>query len=224
MFTDKLFESVRPMWESYLSHPFVCGIGDGTLPKEKFQYYMIQDYIYLYDYARVFALGAAKAKDHNLMRMFASLLDSTLNGEMNIHKSYMERLDITEAMIAKTPAALTNSAYTSYMLKIAYEGNALDILIAVLACAWSYEYIGRALLEKNPEAAEHPFYGEWIEGYTCESYLEGNMALMAMINTFGETIDQETYDRLEEIFVTCSRFEAMFWDMAWQMGDTHADL
>lgn len=215
MLTQRLFESVRPIWESYLKHPFIQGISDGTLPKEKFQYYMIQDYLYLYEYAKVFALGAVKTKDHALMRFFSSLTDSTLNGEMNIHKAYMSRLGITEAMIENTPMALPNQAYTSYMLKVGYEGDDLDILIAVLACSWSYAYIG-TYIAGHTEAAKHPFYGEWVDGYSCTDYIRTNDALMAMIDKLGENISEQRFFKLNDIFVNCSHFEMMFWDMSWQ--------
>lgn len=222
MLTHQLFESVRPIWESYLKHPFIQGISDGTLPKEKFQYYMIQDYLYLYEYAKVFALGAVKTKDHDLMRFFSSLADSTLNDEMNIHKAYMVRLGITKEVSENTPMALPNQAYTSYMLKAGYEGGDLDILIAVLACSWSYAYIGSHISE-NTQAASHPFYGEWVEGYSCKDYIRTNDELIAMIDRLGKNISSQRFLKLRDIFVNCSHFETMFWDMAWQAGtgDSH---
>lgn len=217
MLTQKLFDCVRPIWASYLKHPFITGLADGTLPKEKFKYYMIQDYLYLYQYAKVFALGAVKTEDHDLMRFFSELMNGTLNGEMQIHKAYMKRLGITALDIKNARQALPNSAYTSYMLKIGYEGDALDILIAVLACSWSYAFIGAAVAE-NAGSLAHPFYGEWVEGYSCEDYINSNNQLIDSINRLGEEISDERFERLKEIFVNCSRFEAMFWDMAWQGG------
>lgn len=217
MLTQKLFSEVSPIWEAYLSHPFITGLSDGTLSKEKFKYYMLQDYLYLYEYAKVFALGAVKTDDHDLMRFFSGLMDGTLNGEMLIHKAYMKRLDITDEDVNNARQALSNNAYTSYMLRIAYEGDALDILIAVLACSWSYAYIGTKLAE-NKSALAHPFYGEWIEGYSCDDYVNSNEALMNRINELGKNISEKRLVRLKEIFINCSRFEAMFWDMAWQ-GD-----
>ena len=95
MLTQRLFECVKPVWEAYLNHPFLTGLADASLSKEKFKYYMLQDYLYLYQYAKVFAVGAVKTEDHDLMRFFSNLMDTTLNGEMLIHKAYMKRLDIT---------------------------------------------------------------------------------------------------------------------------------
>ena len=65
--TERLLSSVQEIWAGYHTHPFVMGIGDGSLDQEKFRYYMIQDYLYLIDYTRVFAVGVAKAKDLSVM-------------------------------------------------------------------------------------------------------------------------------------------------------------
>ena len=98
--SQRLYQAARPIWEACLSHPFVTGIGDGTLAVEKFRHFMLQDYLYLFDYARVFAVGVVKARDPELMRTFSKNVDAILNGEMNIHRAYMKRLGITEGCIS----------------------------------------------------------------------------------------------------------------------------
>ena len=93
--TERLLASSRELWDAYNGHPFVRGIADGSLDEEKFRYYMIQDYLYLIDYAKVFALGVVKAVDMESMRLFANYVHQILDGEMEIHKAYMKRLGIT---------------------------------------------------------------------------------------------------------------------------------
>ena len=115
----RLRQAAAPIWEECLRHPFVTGIGDGTLGVEKFQYFMLQDYLYLFDYARVFALGVVKARDPKLMRTFAENVNAILGGEMNIHRAYMERLGITEDQVFAVKPALDNTSYTHYMLAVA---------------------------------------------------------------------------------------------------------
>jgi len=92
--TQRLYEAAHPIWEQCHDHPFVRGIGDGSLDLEKFQWFLLQDYLYLFDYAKVFAQGVVKAREPDAMRAFASYVDSILNGEMDIHKGYMARLGI----------------------------------------------------------------------------------------------------------------------------------
>ena len=212
----RLRQAAAPIWEECLRHPFVTGIGDGTLGVEKFQYFMLQDYLYLFDYARVFALGVVKARDPKLMRTFAENVNAILGGEMNIHRAYMERLGITEDQVFAVKPALDNTSYTHYMLAVAESGGPMEIVAAILACSWSYAEIGQALA-KRPGAADHPFYGDWVRGYASENYAATNQALMALMDELAKDATGAQFDRLEEIFVNCSRYELGFWDMAWEM-------
>lgn len=106
MLTDELYESVKDIWKGYHEHPFVNGIGDGSLPIEKFRFYMLQDYLYLYDYAKVFALGVVKSTEPSMIRRFSYFVEDTLGGEMDIHSGYMERLGITDEEVPGRQRAL----------------------------------------------------------------------------------------------------------------------
>ena len=212
----QLRNAAASIWEDCLNHPFVIGIGDGTLAVEKFQYFMLQDYLYLFDYARVFALGVVKARDPELMRTFAANVDAILGGEMKIHKAYMKRLGISEEQVFSVKPALDNLSYTNYMLSIASNGTPMEIVAAILACSWSYAEIGQALAAV-PGAAEHPFYGEWIRGYASEEYAATNQALIALMDSLTANAAEDQIEYLTEIFVNCSRYELGFWDMSWEM-------
>lgn len=214
--TDRLYASAKEIWEGYHKHPFVTGIGDGTLPIEKFRYFMLQDYVYLYEYAKVFALGVLKSKSHALMRTFSAMTDSTLNGEMKTHQEYMARLGITEDEAAHCRPSLVNSSYTNYMLAVGYGGDVLDILVAVLSCAWSYQLIGENLA-KVPGAVDHPFYGQWIRSYISNDYAAIVKENIDLVNAYGQDISEERYLQLEDIFIRCSLYEGQFWEMSWNM-------
>jgi thiaminase/transcriptional activator TenA len=213
--SQQLYESAKEIWDSYYTHPFVAEMAQGTLAKDKFRYYMIQDYLYLLKYAKVFALGVAKSDDEELMRKFSQSVHSILNGEMSIHKNYMKRLGITPEEVKQAKMSLANDSYTAYMLQVAYEKGPLAILVAILSCAWSYQCIG-AHNAKVPGALEHPFYGEWVQGYTSKEYVEETEDLIAWVDKLGENISQEEREGLKRIFVQCSRYEYEFWDMAYQ--------
>lgn len=214
--STRLHDAAAPVWEACLRHPFVTGIGDGTLDMEKFRYFMLQDYLYLFDYARVFALGVVKARDPELMRVFAANVDAILGGEMKIHRAYMKRLDITEEQVFAVKPALANLSYTNYMLSVAQTGGPMEIVASILACSWSYAEIGQALAA-IPGAAEHPFYGEWIRGYASEEYAATNQALIELMDTLAADAGEEQLAYLTDVFVNCSRYELGFWDMAWDV-------
>ena len=129
--TQRLLDGSRDLWDAYLEHPFVQGIADGTLDREKFRFYMIQDYLYLIEYAKVFALGVAKAKDLESMRLFAGYVKQILDGEMDIHRGYMARLGISLADAEKAQTALDNRSYTAYMLQVGYEEGAAQMAMPV---------------------------------------------------------------------------------------------
>lgn len=214
--TQRLYEAARPIWEACHAHPFVTGIGDGTLEVEKFRYFLLQDYLYLFDYARVFAWGVVKARSPELMRFFSANVDAILGGEMKIHRAYMARLGITEEQVFAVRPALPNLSYTNYMLSAAAAGGPAEIVAAILACSWSYAEIGTRLAAR-PGALEHPFYGEWVQGYSSEEYQETNRALVERMDALAAGCSEEEYRRLEEIFVACSRYELGFWEMAWTL-------
>ena len=212
----RLHDAAASVWEACLKHPFVTGIGDGTLAVEKFRHFMLQDYLYLFDYARVFALGVVKARKPELMRIFAANVDAILGGEMKIHRAYMKRLGITEEQVFAVKPALDNLSYTNYMLSVASSGSPLEIVASILACSWSYAEIGQALAA-IPGAVEHPFYGEWIQGYSSEEYAATNQALIELMNSLAANATEDQIAYLTEVFVNCSRYELGFWDMSWEM-------
>jgi thiaminase/transcriptional activator TenA len=214
--SQQLYQAAKPIWNDCLTHPFVTGIGDGTLTVEKFQHFMLQDYLYLFDYARVFALGIVKARDPELMRTFAKNVDAILGGEMKIHRAYMKRLGITEEQVFSVKPALDNLSYTHYMLSVAEAGGPMEIVASILACSWSYAEIGQ-MLAKIPGAAEHPFYGEWIQGYASDDYAATNQTLIELMDGLAADATAEEREHLTDIFVNCSRYELGFWDMAWEM-------
>ena len=53
--------------------------------------------------------------------------------------------------------------------------------------------------------------------YPSEDYAATNQALMALMDELAKDATGAQFDRLEEIFVNCSRYELGFWDMAWEM-------
>lgn len=216
-FSEKLFESVKDIWKSYYIHPFVMGIGDGTLEIDKFKYYMIQDYIYLLEYAKVYALGIVKADSEEVMRGFSSMVNSILNGEMSIHRSYMKRLGITSREINNSKASLDNVSYTHYMLAVSYDGSLADITVSLLSCMWSYLEIGRDL-SKKLGSTEHEFYGEWIRGYISKDYEKSTQWVIDLVDDLTGNMDEKDLKRLEEIFITTSKYEYKFWDMAYNKG------
>ncbi|WP_079526223.1 thiaminase II [Halobacillus hunanensis] len=213
-FSDRLYKKVQPIWEKNHQHPFVQGIGHGTLEKSKFRFFMIQDYLYLVDFAKLFALGAVKSHDVETMGKFAELLDSTLNEEMALHRQYAEQFGITTEELETAKPSPVTLAYSHYMLHVSENGRLAELICALLPCMWSYAEIGKEL-SKIPGATEHEFYGEWVKMYSSDDFAALSEWLIALLNEITEEKSDEERSRLEEIFLNTSRFEYMFWDMAY---------
>ena len=232
---SRMIDATEEIWENCHRHPFVQGIADGSLDHDKFCFYMLQDYVYLFDYARVFAIGVAKAKDPEVMRIFANYVQQIMSGEMDIHRGYMKRLGISPEDAERTVPSLDNLSYTSYMIRIAYDDGAAEAAAAILSCALSYEAIAERMvaehpgtparpgidaqsgIDARPGAADHPFYGEWVQGYASPGYHAANLELIDLTERLAEGLDEARLQHLIDVFVNCSRYELLFWDMAWEM-------
>ena len=211
-----LMASVADIWPEYNNHPFVKGIETGTLDPEKFRRYIIQDYHYLNEYSKVFALGVAKAKSLETMRLFSGVIEAIANVEMNIHKGYMGRLGVTQEELDSTKRELPNLSYTSYMLRVAYEEGEPEILAAILSCALSYEDIAKKIVQNNPGSVNHELYGTWIKTYSGEEYCGLNDVLVSYLERSAKDYGVEQLNHLAEIFRECSLYEMGFWDMGWK--------
>ena len=210
---ERLLKATEDIWAGYHEKPFVQGLRDGTLDVEKFRRYIIQDYWYLMDYTKVFAVGVAKSKSVEVMKLFAKAI---LDGEVNVHNGYMGMFGITQEELDRTPIAQDNRSYTSYMLSVAYKGGEAEVLTAIFSCAYSYEVIARRIVEERPEAPDHPLYGRWVRGYITDRYTGNNVILKDMLERLTADYTEPQLKYLEEIFTACSRYEASFWDMAWE--------
>lgn len=215
--TQQLLDYAAEVWTAYNEHPFVLGIQNGTLEREKFRFYMIQDYLYLGDYAKIFALGVAKATSLSNAMLFSRYI-SVMNGELNVHSNYMARLGITQEDIDSAKRSLDSLSYTSYMLRVAYEETEVEIVAAILACAYSYEVIAKKIVENNPAAVDDEFYGSWISGYVSEEYSEENRVLIELLDDMTKSYTPAQIEHLKEVFLVCSRYEMAFWDLSWNMS------
>ena len=139
--SQTLYARAEKIWPRYLCHPFVTQMADGTLPPEKFRYYMLQDYLYLKDYVKIFAAIIQKADDFEQIRFLSGELADTIGETFRTHIPYMKRLGITEEEIHSARPHMDNSAYTHYMLWEAQTGNVLTGLVTLLNCSWSYAYV-----------------------------------------------------------------------------------
>lgn len=216
MFTDRLFESVKDIWDAYLEHPFVKGIATGELAKDKFKNYLIQDYLYLKDYSKVFCAGIIKAKTMEEMRFYYNSIQGTMNDETAVHIEYLKGFGYDEASIESQSNHQVTSSYVSYMQGQAFTGGLKEITAAVLPCTWSYSFIGLYIKEHYKEFYDNNFYKAWIDVYGSDDYTDFTQMWLDYTNELFKDLTKEQEDKLIEIFRMSSIYEMQFWDMAFE--------
>jgi thiaminase/transcriptional activator TenA len=213
-FSAHLRKLAEPIWKAQLRHPFVVALGNGTLPERKFRYYILQDARFLSDLARVFAAGAQRAPDSESALRFTKLSEETIVVERSLHESYGKQWKMTAAQMTSVPMAPTNYAYTRHMLAVAAAGSACEIAVVALPCAWIYCVVGQHLLKQGPPKKSHP-YRNWLMLYASPEFAEVQRWMRAKVDQWAKTAGREELRRMEEAFVISSRYEWMFWEMAW---------
>src|SRR5262245_50669566 len=113
-FTEELWREIAPIYAAILRHPFVRGLTDGSLPRESFQFYAVQDALYLREFARALSLAGARAPEDTWIIMFNEHAAGALRVERALHESFFKDFGLSAADMAATPLAPTNLAYCSY--------------------------------------------------------------------------------------------------------------
>ena len=213
LFSQTLWSQIEEIYAAILEHPFIAGLTDGTLDRDAFRFYVVQDAHYLREYARALSLAAARAPSEPDIAMFAQHAAGAIEVERSLHESFFSDFGLGNEEVAATPMAPTNLAYTSYLLAIAYGGSFPETLGALLPCYWIYWEVGRELLERgSPE----PLYGRWIETYGGEEFAAIVRAVLSLTDRLGPELNESERERVAERFVTTSRYEWMFWDMGYR--------
>jgi thiaminase/transcriptional activator TenA len=214
-FSDQLRKKAKAIWDAQLRHPFVIALGQGTLPQRKFKYYIFQDARFLGDLARVFAAGAQKAPDPESALRFAKLVEETIVTERGLHERYGKQWTLAPEQMAAVPMAPTNFAYTRHLLTVAHTGTVAEITVAALPCAWIYCVVGRHLLRKGLPPLDHP-YRDWLMLYASPEFAAVQQWMRAKVDHWALDAGREERRRMEEAFLISSRYEWMFWEMAWR--------
>ncbi len=212
--TDALRALAEPIWRAQHEHPFVRGIGDGSLDLERFTHWVRQDYRFLIEYSRLFGLAAARAPDLDTLGRFADLLQATARTEMDLHRAYAREFGITEAELEREPMAPTTRAYTDFLIRVAATGDFAELVAALLPCMWGFAEIGQVLQARGLPA--EPRYAKWIEMYADPGFVGLAEWCRDLVDRLAENAGEAGRRRVEEAFLTSSRYEYLFWEMAWR--------
>lgn len=205
-FTDDAWAATAGIRTAIDGLDFVRELGDGSLDRERFTYYMAQDALYLADYSRALAGLAAMATDADHSLFWSKASHEAIVVERALHAEHVE--DFAAATMSPTCRA-----YTAYLLSLLTSGSYAVAVAGVLPCFWIYQDVGQRLLAAAGDLTDHP-YGDWISAYADEAFAESVAQARAITDTLAAQADPATVRRMHEAYATASRYEWMFWDAA----------
>jgi thiaminase/transcriptional activator TenA len=215
---ERFREACAGIWDGLHAHPFIRELAAGTLPLEKFRFYVEQNLMYLPEYARAMAIGASKADDHGTMSLFTTDLANILESEIPENRELLRRVLELGAPdraggICMAPATV---AYTGFLVSTALRGDRAEIMAAIVPCTWSYGDIASALIAEGV-VHDHPVYAEWIRFFGEPAYSEIVERMKADLEVTVGGASETRLPLLSELFTTSTRLERAFWDMAYEL-------
>ncbi|MBB2201256.1 thiaminase II [Gluconacetobacter tumulisoli] len=205
-------------WDRFIHHPFVRSLADGTLPEEEFRRFLVQDYLYLIQYARAYALAIYKGATLEDMRSASAIVTGLLDTELALHIAYCASWGLTEADMQGQPESLELLAYTRFILDRAQTGDLLDLIVTLAPCLIGYGEIGARLHADPATRREGNPYWPWIALYSGEKFTGFVEAGIRTLDTLGARYGADArYPMLLSEFRTSVRLEAAFW-LAGQSG------
>lgn len=202
------------VYDEIVRHPFITGLTDGTLDRDAFRYFIVQDSHYLRAYSRALSLVAARATDEDAVSMFALHAANAIAVERSLHTSLLESLGLTAADVDAAGSGPTTTAYMSYLTAVCATGTYAEAVAAVLPCYWIYRDVGRELLKRS---SPDPLYREWIETYGSDEFDAVVESVLAVTDVLDVSASER--HRCHQHFATTCRYEWMFWDAAYTKLD-----
>ena len=213
-FVSSLVQEDLPVWQQCLDTEFLRRMEDGTLDEACFKGYIVEDSLYLREYAKVFAWGMTKARTMETLRNYYSLLGFVQESEDVTRLHYLEQFSLSEADLQALPLRPENRAYVDCMINAAKNGEGeAECIMACLPCMLSYSWIFQKLLKEHPAVQDAP-YGALVADYAGRDYEEACRDWTAFAEKTCEGLSPERLARCREIFHACSVYELDFWAMA----------
>lgn len=210
-FSEALLDEGQPIWEAQYRHPFVTELADGTLDDAAFRHWIEQDYRYLLDYARTFAIASVKAREESTMAGLLDVAHVILEHEMDLHRSFAEEYGIDRSTLESTEKAPTCIAYTNFLVRTAHEQPLPVIAAAIYPCGKGYLDVARHM---DSIATSTHRYTPFIEKYTGTEFVDAVDWMTQLVDDMAETYPGER-ERMKRAFLTSAKLEYQFWEMCY---------
>ncbi|MEO0618716.1 MAG: thiaminase II [Pseudomonadota bacterium] len=217
-FFDKLKSGAAEEWHAYTHHRFTDAMADGSLQEDAFKVYLVQDYLFLIEFARAYALAAYKAPSLAEMRDAAASFSAIVDVEMDLHVKLCAGWGLSPDDLERAPAAPETLAYTRYVLETGMRGDLLALKVALSPCVIGYGEIATRLAAMPGASGTTNPYRVWIEEYAGAAYQEVADAAIAQLDRLATTyLTPAREAELMTIFREATRLEADFWEMGYRM-------
>ena len=211
-FTDQLWEDNRDVYEEILQHPFLTGLVDGTLSREAFSFYMIQDTHYLREFARALSIAASKAPREDWAALLSTHAADTFSYERQLHETVFQNYGISTKQIRDTDPSPEAFGYTNFLVATSHSRPFAESVAALLPCYWIYWEVGKEL---KKQGSKNPVYQRWINAYASDDYGKSVRAVIRIVNEMARNANVEAKGKMKEHFRRSARYEWMFWDSAY---------
>jgi thiaminase/transcriptional activator TenA len=215
-YSNLLRKKADPIWVKIFNHPFLIEMSKGTLPIEKFKFFTTQDYTFLIDFSKALGVAASKIDDVEDFREFITFLHSTITVEMDSLKDLANKLGILPENLSQIEPSPANFAYTRHILVTAHMGSFGEFISSIMPCMWSYQEIGEKIGELQG-LLEHPIYSGWASTYYGKEYKNLVKWLRAILDKSAAKASRTELAMMEKGFIISSKYEYMFWDMAYRL-------
>lgn len=208
-----LIDACKSDWQAYTKHAFVQQLAQGSLAQASFLHYLKQDFLFLKQYARAYALAIYKANTLYDMRKALPSVYALLDHEIAHHVTYCSDWGLTEADLENEQEDFGTVAYTRYVLDAGMTGDLVDLYAALAPCSIGYAEIGRQLIEDDNTLIEGNPFKSWIQLYGGDEFQEGVADGAAHFNELLADIDinSQRGQHLIHVFKTATRMEVAFW-------------
>jgi thiaminase/transcriptional activator TenA len=214
-FSARLRRYAGRVWRAIDRHPFLTELQAGTLPMNRFTYFILQDYQYLLDFAQVLCQGGAKSSNLETLELFARHALGAVEVERTFHENFGKSLGLSRRELDDTVRGPVTEAYIGHLQSVARRGSLGEIVAAILPCYWIYGEVGKRLYRNRPRAPK--VYRQWIETYASEAYWHPVREQIRLIDELGRTAGRLEKKQMAAHFMLSSRYEYLFWDQAYRM-------
>ncbi len=212
-FTEILWRDISDIYEAIINHDFIKGMVDGALPIDIFKHYVLQDYLYLSDFAKAVAIVGAKAPNDEWAAIILSNASAALTVERRwLHEYLLSEWEVKPQDLSQLQMTPINLAYTSYLLATSLLRPFEEGLAAILPCIWIYREVGLEMLNKG---SPNPTYKRWIDTYGSEEYGEAVKEIVMMAEEAFSRLDDKNTFKVRKAFRTSTLYEYLFWDKAY---------